>query len=647
MARLSVRLNGQLIVELELHDGQEYLAGRADDAAIVLPNQKNISRHHLKFYQDNDAWCVELLAKYGTIQVGGQSQKSLALKQDCIFSAPPFEFHFSLLSAEKAGEPEKSLPAIRNPNQPAEVTSTPPPDAQPNNDATLAGRGEVLPFLRIKTKGKGKEEILRLEGQLWVAGRESNCEIFLDDHRASRRHFEISRTMEGYFITDLGSANGTLLNEEPITPNEPWQLTSGDTLRVSGVKMSFEIRDMDFHNRVPAIITAAPIDPMTYNTEPAPFPQLSESGSDVGDQSQWNPRRLKTLDYRRHRVHIALLALLPLLLWGLFHDSTSTPPSKEQTEIPSTSPTFDQLTPEKKRAVKDSFELAKTMYMQQKYSLCISELVKLLQLVPAYENSTELQIFCRQGEELLRKQHDDQVKVEKAEATNRRIELIVSDCQSQLPPGASVSQTRACLTTAIELDPEHPLIIKALDGAQSFADNRERQVASADAERQRMQRAQKLFQSARSLFKAGELAKSLNAYQKFLDLNHPGLKEESGQARREVAQVRLELDKKVASQLTECKGFIEKSQFSPAVKSCDQALREDPGHAEAKRLRAQAWSELRRELKSTYEDSVLEESMGNIDSAKERWKQIMDKSNPADDYYIKSERNLKKYGVGM
>ncbi|MDR2460420.1 MAG: sigma 54-interacting transcriptional regulator [Deltaproteobacteria bacterium] len=50
-----------------------------------------------------------------------------------------------------------------------------------------------------------------------VLGRSSDCDLILFDRSASRRHAEISRIGENYFIVDLESTNGTLINDMPVT----------------------------------------------------------------------------------------------------------------------------------------------------------------------------------------------------------------------------------------------------------------------------------------------------------------------------------------------------------------------------------------------------------------------------------------------
>ena len=50
-----------------------------------------------------------------------------------------------------------------------------------------------------------------------IIGRETDSDIQIDDRQVSRRHAEITQTLEGYTLRDLGSKNGTFLNGETVS----------------------------------------------------------------------------------------------------------------------------------------------------------------------------------------------------------------------------------------------------------------------------------------------------------------------------------------------------------------------------------------------------------------------------------------------
>ena len=58
-----------------------------------------------------------------------------------------------------------------------------------------------------------------------------DIEIEMDD-AVSRRHAEILRHEDEYYLVDAGSTNGTLLNGETLTPHEERKLAHGDRIRV-------------------------------------------------------------------------------------------------------------------------------------------------------------------------------------------------------------------------------------------------------------------------------------------------------------------------------------------------------------------------------------------------------------------------------
>ena len=62
-------------------------------------------------------------------------------------------------------------------------------------------------------------------------------EIQLDDPFASSRHARISRQGHTLVIEDLGSTNGTYLNEEPLTGPQP--LHPGDRIRIGDSEFSY------------------------------------------------------------------------------------------------------------------------------------------------------------------------------------------------------------------------------------------------------------------------------------------------------------------------------------------------------------------------------------------------------------------------
>ncbi|MBN2470126.1 MAG: FHA domain-containing protein [Anaerolineae bacterium] len=81
-------------------------------------------------------------------------------------------------------------------------------------------------------------EYLLLEGATATIGRSRSNDICVPERHVSRRHAVIRFRDGGFLIADLGSANGTFVNDQPV--NEPYLLLAGDVIRLFVPVLRFE-----------------------------------------------------------------------------------------------------------------------------------------------------------------------------------------------------------------------------------------------------------------------------------------------------------------------------------------------------------------------------------------------------------------------
>ncbi|RMH20946.1 MAG: FHA domain-containing protein [Acidobacteria bacterium] len=84
-------------------------------------------------------------------------------------------------------------------------------------------------MLRLRYVVDGEERLVPLAGSELRLGRSSDNEVLLPDYSVSRHHARIRRDGDVWWIYDLKSTNGVLLNQTPV---ESSPLAAGDRLRV-------------------------------------------------------------------------------------------------------------------------------------------------------------------------------------------------------------------------------------------------------------------------------------------------------------------------------------------------------------------------------------------------------------------------------
>ncbi|MEZ5216932.1 MAG: FHA domain-containing protein [Ilumatobacteraceae bacterium] len=111
-------------------------------------------------------------------------------------------------------------------------------DAPGPQDDTIVPLGELPPEAAtlIVRSGSQAGERFVLREVLTRLGRHPASEISLDDITVSRRHAEITRDGEQYLVRDVGSLNGTYVNQHRI---DEVALTHGDELQVGKFRLVF------------------------------------------------------------------------------------------------------------------------------------------------------------------------------------------------------------------------------------------------------------------------------------------------------------------------------------------------------------------------------------------------------------------------
>lgn len=658
MARLKVFLDGQLESQHELSPHQDFVAGRGESCDCILRPERGISRQHFRAFQTELGWEVESLSRFGELYMNGEKIERSLLQPGQMFSVPPYEF---LFEDGPAASSDLSFSAVAPPLMSGTSFPGGESHSEDQDERTQIGSMPSAAMLRLIDHRGQMLRSFSLQGSAWIGGRDISCPIFIDNNRISRRQFEIHKNEETYFIRDLASVNVTLVNGMPI-PGDQWtQLQSSDVITVADWSLVFEIRDVGFEQRLSEIDPAlrSPLSfssgassqgayqgmsddpgatPAMYLPPPASggyAPSGAQAGMKLfGRQVTWlNPVRLTII--------------VVILLGGLYY-------LNEEMAVPEVAPVaqvqtpFEKLPLEKQQVVKQAYQLARDLYMTGRFELARQKIEEIHGIIPYYEDSQDLLKHVdiaistqRDRDRLLAQQEDERRRQQK-------VREIVDQCRQMVQTqrdSISMEQLEICVQPALEFDPQNAEI----DGLRKDVDliHQEREIKAAQAAdyQKKVAERQRLYQRAREIERGGRPFTAINAYMNVVKSGLPDPNNLKMRSQRRIASIEKGIRIRQNTYLQEAEAAYSRGDRRGAVKSLRQALKVNPGSSKIESRIAEIIAEIRKEMQPIYHEGILEESVGSVDTARQKFSKIMESSMPGEEYYEKAKIKMTKtYG---
>lgn len=100
-----------------------------------------------------------------------------------------------------------------------------------------------MPKFTVTHKKTGKEEVFLLDQDSIVLGRLNTNDIELEGKSVSRKHAEIIKINDDFYLVDLQSGNGTFLNGRKLKIDEKTVLRSSDRIQIEDFEIKFALID--------------------------------------------------------------------------------------------------------------------------------------------------------------------------------------------------------------------------------------------------------------------------------------------------------------------------------------------------------------------------------------------------------------------
>ena len=687
MSRLKVILRGAQISEIGLSPDREYIGGRKESCDIRLQPEKGISREHFSLKFEEGKWKIQSLSRFGEIFSLGQRVENITLEHNQNFQIPPYEFNYIELGDEISSKRQSESPEISE------------------NEKTVIGVVPQMPYIKMLSSQGEVREMLRLEfGEIWVAGRDSSCQIIIPDQRVSRRQFEIRKINGIYTIIDMDSVNGTFLNGSVVSSTDPHPLKSGDAITVLDNTMYFELHDPNFQYRIDRIevppfqlartseeinFADSPVDDQAVKELSVQEEYLNENDLDAAATVDENQLRItggpftgipspdaeslgnnlfynfqpvsteaKTSAFQKFKANKPVLigSVIVFLVGMYFLSEYINAPAPEEIKVAqsknNSSDPFSQLTTAQQQEVQELYASAQAAMVQTQYEMAKDSLEKLHRILPGgYESSKEkLEEVILNEQTIIAQKAQEEAEKARLEA-DEKIKRIISECEKLMTPNVTEDKMINCLTEASALNPEHPEILRLKNEVKKITDAKKTKEQEKESYETLVKELDKIYAAAESLQNQGFPYKAIKGYKLVTESTLPDPKKLKLKSKSKISFIEETIKKRTDENLRNAESFIKDGKLKFAVKALYEALVYDPDNRSLKERAVKYSNELRLQAMAIYQESIIDESFGYVDGnetrpgAKDKWKRIIEIDSDDGEYYRKAYIKLKKYGV--
>jgi|GEM_PF-2030225 len=668
MKKIIIKKEGEIIQELSFEDGA-YLIGRKEGNRIALPD-KSVSRQHAQLeISAGNMTIQDLGSANGVFKNGKQIQKETINEGDIV--------QIGKYSLELKGDDNEKTRMV------------------PESYTSLKYR------LMLMEGGKVKEEYPLDENELTIGRAEEN-KVVLKNETVSRRHVIVKKENNQYKITDLGSSNGTFINNKKVKEKV---LSKGDEIKIGKFVLRF--------------LPGGP-DP-----EPGLFAMALPYQKKLVEAWNKPPMRLGIIGVGVVLIIILIVSLIPtrspekrrtikvsdkqVTVANLIKQGKKLHEAGQKTKALEVFNRVLQMDPdnldaqiyvEKSRgdeAIAQYLARGLELYQKAQWENALLKFERVLSLDP--ENSRGIEYFNKTKKE---------IHVQKA--LKLADEYISAD---------KLLKAQTELNNALDLKPEDVhikeklnLVEHKLQSLRYFEKGKEyfekANYANALSELKKvsaqskytneakgliaqigdLQKAEKLFAQAKKLYQKGSASKAIELMQGVLEVNkdyaearkflhkvknviqafNKGMSFSASQqlmkavdewrqvlsleqdrdnfyhveAVQYIKTVRPYLIKTLHQHMEKGKNFVQEEKFKAALLEFQFVLTVEPDHKEALKHIDELQVHIKEKARELYIQGYTLKDI-NINRAVEKWKQVLEIASPDDEYYIKAKKQIKKH----
>jgi len=492
-------------------------------------------------------------------------------------------------------------------------------------------------------------------------GRGKNCDIVIDDKKASRKNTLILKDGNRYVVRDLDSANGTYLNgtqvkEAALAGDDVIQIGATE-IRFVAVNPMYERQARNFLSvpaeQLPA--SAAFAHPLAPDLDSVQGLGANPAAGIAGIDGASQKRSLYDRYIRNFGSLKPMQKLLVVLVLGfgaytfLEEDPVPQKPvvqqgQKKPGEAGSKQAgvlTLESLTPEQREFVNKQYSLAFEFYSKKDYNQSLYEIGKIYPILPDWEKAKELERYALEGKKKLAAIEEERQKKEEEARLKARVAEYVEKARG-LMTKKKYDAAREVFPDIVAIEPDNPDVSNWQKEIDAYLEEKQRQEQERLVQEEINKRGWDSYNEAYELHKASKFHDAIDAYKKIGDL---GVSD-----RRLLDKARTMIDTCVESirelrdpVLAKAKELESSGELASAFKEYEKATKIDPPHPSGYAGMDRIRDVLNDRAKVVYTEAVIAESYSDFTTAHRKFKEIMNMAPEGSLYYQRAQRKLAGY----
>jgi pSer/pThr/pTyr-binding forkhead associated (FHA) protein len=641
MIKISVFYEDNSVSEFQQEDTKDITIGRAAGCSVHL-DEASVSRLHALIAFKNGTWSLIRKANFGAVLLNGQEIENAPLEGGEEITIGKFSLRVNLGEEQPvAGKADQGSGAVYQ------------EDGEGRTQFVSSGVKAVFRF----EPGTANVAEYLFEKDVSVFGRGSNCDVVLTDKKSSRKHFEVKKLGLSFFLKDLDSANGLTVNGVSVKEAE---LVPGDVIQIGESKIEFVIENAAYFSQqdqflpVPSNLQQ----PATIEENPVPAQQdgFGIPGMAHGDPSLSSPSAtpeeppISSTDYigrfkrawgkipkaqrMRYLTILVVFALITALLGG---------PDEPKKAVPkrvkgSTARTYDQLTTEKKKFVRENYSELLKAQEKKDFMKMLDHTRNILTYVDDYRDTKTYEKMAKKRIEELDEEKRRAEDERKREETRKAVKALEDKGKELYEKALGDKKYRPELEALIQeiytKDPNNRLAQEWKNGIkQKDLSDKEAEEMARKREEEK-QKAEDQLSAVRATYEAGKYKQALKEVD---TLAENGWTEKDYLDRIEA--LRQEIRSKLSSILDPLlrEAALQRQEGGDLVRANEkynEVLNVDPANQEALSGKAAIKEVLHLRAKRFYAEAILAESVNDLSEAKDKFEKCL-KTAPEEDMYKK------------